>query len=121
MPKLRRSSVGKSVGQVVRPVVVTQPQPTGHAVADEARSVRGCPDYGRWHQRVEDLIVRFEHRFSEEYSAFISLGDDFPVDVLTVDHAGTLQTAQYDRAQSEPAALTRPGGAGRGVGLISLR
>ena len=40
-------------------------------------------DFGRWHQRVEDLIARFEDRFPTEYSAFISLGDDFPVDVLT--------------------------------------
>lgn len=52
-------------------------------VKDAAEEAQLHRDYGRWHQRVEDLIARFEHRFSEEYSAFISLGDDFPVDVLT--------------------------------------
>ena len=59
-------------------------------VTDAAEEAELHRDYGRWHQRVEDRITRFEHRFSTEYSAFMTLGDDFSVDVLsgiTLEHS----------------------------------
>ena len=52
-------------------------------VLDAAEEAELHRDYGRWHQRVEDRIARFAQRFPEEYSAFMSPGDDVPVDVLT--------------------------------------
>ena len=52
-------------------------------VLDAAEEAQLHRDYGRWHQRVEDRIGRFAQRFPTEYSAFMTPGDDFPVDVLT--------------------------------------
>ncbi len=52
-------------------------------VLDAAEEAQLHRDYGRWHQRVEDRLARFAQRFPTEYSAFMTPGDDFPVDVLT--------------------------------------
>ena len=52
-------------------------------VRDAAEGAQLHREYGRWHQRVEDRIARFKPRFPTEYSAFNTLEDDFPVDVLT--------------------------------------
>ena len=46
----------KIVGQVVRPVVVPQPQPAGGAVADPAGSVRGHP--GGWAPGASKRVPR---------------------------------------------------------------
>ena len=58
-----------------------------HNATEEAELQR---DYGRWHQRVEDLLRPFEHRFPTEYSSFTTLGEHVEVDALegvTLEHA----------------------------------
>lgn len=52
-------------------------------VLDAAEEAQLHREYGRWHQRVEDRITAVAQRFPTEYSAFMTPGDDFPVDVLT--------------------------------------
>jgi len=70
-----------------RPSSTTTPTGPPHLrdrhVHDAAEKAQLYREYGRWHQRVEDRIASFAQRFQTEYSAFMTLGGDFPVDVLT--------------------------------------